>query len=84
MLKTLKLTPLLVAQLERVERAAGLYPNEDDGYAPLEREQLLLAEIVFEEVQRQQVQQHRIRRLPARAVNPSVVEVTLRPKRRQG
>lgn len=82
-LKTLKLTPLILEQLARVERAAELYPNADDGTAPLEIEQLTLAELVFEEAQRQETQ-HRLRRLPikARAV-PVVVDVELRPKRRR-
>lgn len=81
-LKALKLTPLILDQLARVERAAALYPNADDGTAPLDIEKVTLAELVFEEVQRQQTQQ-RIHRLPvkARAV-PVVVDVALRSKRR--
>lgn len=81
-LKSLKLTPLIVAQLARVEAVAGRVPNAEEPLSVLEQEKLSLAELVFEEVQRQQVQQ-RVRRLPdkARAV-PVVLEVALQRKRR--
>ena len=84
MVKTLPITPLLQSQIDRVLRAAELYPNEDEGFAPLEREQLALAE----EVMRTYAQQlHRLDQLPrtakaSRAIGP-VVEVELRHKRRR-
>lgn len=84
MLKTLKLTPLIVEQLARVERAAGLYPNADDGTAPLDREKIVLAELVFEAAHQQQTAA-RVRRLPSkgRAV-PVVVDVQLIRRRTRG
>jgi hypothetical protein len=38
--KTLRLTPAIAEQLGRVERAASLYPNEDESVVPLLREKL--------------------------------------------
>jgi len=82
--KALTITPLLQSQIDRVLRAAALYPNADEGFAPLEREQLLLAEEVLAQYARQQ---HRLDRLPAKATAASpigpVVEVTIRAKRRR-
>jgi len=80
--KTLNITPLLQSQIDRVLRAAELYPNEDEGFAPLEREQLALAEEVLRAYA---AQQHRLERLPRRAAPAlePVVDVALRPKRRR-
>lgn len=81
MLKTIRITPLLQSQIDRVLRAAELYPNEDDGRAPLEAEQVLLAEEVVKEYARQV---GRFDRLPAKTAGavPVVVEVEMRRKRR--
>lgn len=83
MLKSLPITPRLQSQIDRVLRAAGLYPNLDDGYGPLEREQLALADVVMATYAQQA---HRLDRLPrtAKAARVSaVVEVEIRPKRRR-
>lgn len=81
-MKHLPITPLLQSQIDRVLNAATVYPNADDGFAPLERERLALAEEVMRVYA---AQQHRLERLPQRAAPAlgAVVDVALRPKRRR-
>lgn len=76
--RRLPLTPAIVAQLGRVERAAALYPNADDGVAPLELEKLALADLVMDAVQtpQQAAQAARVARLPPRAGSA----LTVRPR----
>lgn len=78
-LRTLRLTDAICTQLDRVEAAAKIYPNPDDGFFALEIEKLKLADLIAVAIAAQTA---RADRLPQRAV-PVVVEIAMRPKRRQ-
>lgn len=80
MLTTLRITPMLQTQIDRVRRAAALYPNADDGYLPLEQEQVALAEVLLREVERQAAGAPR---LPVRARAMAPVLQTRRRSRRR-
>lgn len=83
-LRAVTLTAELREKYARVQQAAVVYPNDDDGYLPLEALQLDLARAFVAEAALQEVRRiARLGRLPARASGMvGVVEVTLRPKRR--
>ncbi len=81
MAKTITVTPLLQSQIDRVLRAAELYPNDDDDRSQLEAEQLLLAEEVMKEYARHSGRLETPR--PAKAGLTPVVDVALTPKRRR-
>lgn len=76
----LRLTDEIQRCLGRVERATALYPNADDGVAPLDREKVALADAVVHAVAEQTAA--RLRRLPARApLIPVRVRIARRHKR---
>jgi hypothetical protein len=78
MLKTLKLTPTLLAHLARVADAEATYPNETAGYLPVEIEKVALADAVLTAIAEQVA---RLERLPATA---PVVPVVVTSKRERG
>jgi len=82
-LRRLDLTPEIQERIARMHRAMALYPNADEGYGPIEVEQLALAESVL---RAHAAQVRRLDRLPSKATSAKVAsaaDVTRRAVRRR-
>lgn len=78
MTRRLSVTRAIENQAGRVRRAAALYPNRDDDRRPLELEELRLARLVLEALERADFKRHSLE-----TVRPRPAKATLRDRRRR-